>query len=179
MMSKQETATCWFGWWGWYTDKLEAWLETKALQGWHVTGADQAVMRFRFERGESRRVRYCADYQEKLDPHYLTLCQDAGWELVSMGYSWYIWRMEYAGARPEVISDLDSLLDRNVRLRRLLAGAVLPGLPAIVLLLTSGALQRLPFSKYLLGLVTVAVTFDLFCLIAISRQNQMLRKRKG
>src|SRR5690606_33851686 len=47
---------------------------------------------------------------------YTGLLKDAGWELMCSSAGWLIWRMPYEGLRPELYSDLDSLIERNNRI---------------------------------------------------------------
>src|SRR5690625_1813200 len=64
MKKEKNTLIRWFRWWGWYPDKLEAWLEAKAAEGWHLTKADRILLRFHFRRGASRKIRVCVDYPQ-------------------------------------------------------------------------------------------------------------------
>src|SRR5690606_7217552 len=99
---KQETLTARFFWWGWYTDRVESWLEEKAAQGWRLVKADRSLTRFHFVRDQPKKVRICADYQAPRSEEYEAICKDAGWELVAADDTgWYLWRMEYSGFRPE------------------------------------------------------------------------------
>lgn len=117
-MTLTKSITKW--WWGWNPEKIEDWLEQMDAEGWHLYDATSIGIRFHFMKGESRRVRYCADYQSKIGPEYKAIFQDAGWELVYSGTGWYIWRMEYVGERPDIYTDIDSMIDRNKRLITLL-----------------------------------------------------------
>jgi hypothetical protein len=117
-MSLTKSVTKW--WWGWEPEKIEDWLEQMEVEGWHLYNATGIGVRFHFVKEEPRRVRYCADYQSKIGPQYKEIFQDTGWELVYSGMGWYIWRMEYVGERPDIYTDIDSILDRNKRLITLL-----------------------------------------------------------
>jgi hypothetical protein len=59
---------------------------------------------------------YCVDYQMKVDPNYTGIFEDTGWEKIYSGAGWYIWRQTYLNAKPEIFTDIDSMIDRNKRL---------------------------------------------------------------
>lgn len=111
-MNEMKTKSLW--WWPWQTEKVESMLEGMAGQGWHMARARRACTAFVFEKGEPRQVRYCVDYQDKEKPEYRTLLSDAGWALAHRESGWYIWRKAYDGDnRPELFTDIDSLIRRN------------------------------------------------------------------
>lgn len=113
-MSITKSVTKW--WWGWDPEKIEDWLEQMEKEGWHLYNATGIGIRFHFVKEESRQVRYCADYQSNIGPQYKQIFQGAGWVLVYSSIGWYIWRMEYEGERPNIYTDIDSMVDRNKRL---------------------------------------------------------------
>lgn len=99
-----------------HPEKMEGWLERMESEGWHLVQVHWGGVKFIFERGQSSRVRYCIDYRANADADYLGLLKDAGWELMLNRSGWLIWRMPYDGPKPEVYTDIDSLIARNNRL---------------------------------------------------------------
>lgn len=108
--------TKWRLWWGWQPEALEHWLENQEQQGYNLVGADWAAMRFQFIAGQPRLVRYCVDYQDEADESYIALFEDDSWKLAYRGLNWYIWGKVYEKERPEIYTELKSLMDRNKRL---------------------------------------------------------------
>lgn len=124
-MTEDETMTAWFWWSSWAPERLEEWLEAQAAKGWQVVKADRWLLRFHFQRSSPRTIRVCADFPADSSSDYRLLFEDAGWELLSNQPGWYLWQMEYSGARPEAFTDVDSLIGRNARLLAIfLAGFV-------------------------------------------------------
>lgn len=122
-----------FKWWpAWKPEKMEAWLEEMEANGWRLVQVKWSATRFYFEKGEPRKVRYCLDYQTEKDASYARLFQDSGWEMTYTNGMWYIWKMPYSAERPEIYSDLDSLIERNKRLMNLFGLIALIQVPAIV-----------------------------------------------
>lgn len=170
----------WFYWWGWSTTRLEGWLEQMAARGWHLVKADHLLLRFHFAVGEPKRVRVCIDYQSTVNDEYHSLFSDAGWELVAEGYGYYIWRSEYEDARrPEIFSDIDSLIDRNRRIFSMMMLALLIQPPAWVVaqpVLTRVA--QYSVGRVLLALYVLVLVIGVGSLTAILRQNRRLRRMK-
>ena len=109
--------TSWRLWWGWDPEKIENWLEEMERKGWNIFQVDCFSLRFRFQKGELKQVRYCIDFQITVDDNYFSLFTDDDWELVWMGAGgWYIWRKPYEKERPDIYTDKTSLIARNSRL---------------------------------------------------------------
>lgn len=178
-MSRRSRKVRWFFWWGWSTEKLEAWLEKEARSDWHLVRADRWLNRFHFKKGPAKQVRYCVDYQYgEPTEEYWTLFEDAGWEAVAEDWGYYIWRTEYEGTnRPEIFSDVDSLIQRNRRLMGLVLLALVIQIPAWV----SGfllSLWQMPIGKVLIPLYLFFFVVLVGTLLAIYRTNNKLRARK-
>lgn len=178
MRKEKNTLVRWFGWWGWYPDKLEAWLEAKAAEGWHLEKADRILLRFHFRRGAPRIVRICADWPANPSQEYRTIFGDAGWELVAERGGWYIWRTEYSGAqRPEIFNDVDGLIERNQRFLTIFLAALAAQIPFWAL-----NIRRFSFastaSKVFLAFYTVLMAIIVISLIATSKQLVKLKSRK-
>src|SRR5262245_53049301 len=104
------------GWTGAKPEIIGDWLEKMEAEGWHLFRVTWGGTRFHFHRGEPRKMRYCVDYQNTTDPNYVGIFEDAGWEKMLSYAGWYFWRMPYSDKKPEIFTDLDSLIERNKRL---------------------------------------------------------------
>lgn len=123
-----------FWWWGWNSTHMERMLESMALSGWSLFQVDLIGIRFRFQRGEKQKVRYCTDYQPNPDNDYFSIYQEAGWSIKWTGANgWYLWMKPYENERPEIFTDTQSLIEKNNRLYKVL-------IPLFVLLLVVLAL---------------------------------------
>lgn len=100
-----------------YQDQAqEAWLESQALRGWHLS--KPGIFRYTFVQGESREDRYRMDYETlrgKRRAEYLTLFDDAGWDFLGEAINRYYFRARPNAFSPEVLSDPES---RRARMRR-------------------------------------------------------------
>ena len=113
----RETKTACHWWWGWNPEKIENWLEKMELDGWNLVSVSFAYMIFKFEKGESRKMRYCVDYQINVGTNYFELFKEDDWELADDKIiPWYIWRKPYETERPSIYTDTKSLIERNNRL---------------------------------------------------------------
>lgn len=111
----KEVKTAWRWWTGWKIERLENWLEEMEQKGWNLVKVDYAF-RFKFEKGESRKMRYSSDYQINVKNDYFELFKEDGWELVDFQNDpWFIWRKSYQDERPSVYTDTKSLIERNNR----------------------------------------------------------------
>lgn len=175
---KTQTKTHWFAWFGWYTDKLEAWLEKQAANGWHLVKADRWLLRFHFEKGDSKKVRYCVDYPEKVDDDYNTIFHDAGWSLIASDWGYYIWRAEYRDKRrPELFNDLQPLIERNNRFLLIFVTALI----AQGVMFTTDARKLLfetAVGRVLIIPYAIVILIIVASIIAILRQNKRLGERK-
>ncbi|MFX3636642.1 MAG: DUF2812 domain-containing protein [Candidatus Pristimantibacillus sp.] len=123
-----------YRWWvGWEPEKTERWIEAMEAEGWHLTRISLNAIRFDFEKGEPRKMRYGIDFQNTQDPSYKEIFSDTGWELIYSGAGWYVWRMPYTEKRPEIYTDVLSLIERNKRLMSVLVFALIAQFPLIVL----------------------------------------------
>ncbi|WP_028549606.1 DUF2812 domain-containing protein [Paenibacillus sp. UNC451MF] len=106
-----------FKWWdSSQSEIITAWLENMEAQGWHLTRINWNGLRFHFEKGASRKMSYCVDYQPKADRNYASIFEDTGWDKIYSSAGWYIWRQSYQDTKPEIFTDIDSIIDRNKRL---------------------------------------------------------------
>jgi hypothetical protein len=118
-MSESKTRFKW--WWGWKAHRIEQWLEAQEAAGWNLERAGGIGVFFTFRKGEPRRVAYRVDYQTEHDDDYIQLFEDAGWSLAGSGSGWYYWRQAYDNDKPEIYTDVESLIGRNRRQMRILA----------------------------------------------------------
>ena len=152
----------WFLWWGWDPEKVEKWLEEMELRGWNLYNVGTMALNFSFKKGESRKVRYCADYQSEYDENYFNIFEDDGWELVWEGTGWYIWKKPYTDERPAIYTDVNSFVERNNRLFSSLLPIFLWCIPIMTLLIIPNwdiSAYRYIFWFYLVLLVLYLIVF--------------------
>lgn len=174
-MKETMKATKW--WWGWEPEKIENWLEEMEAQGWHVDYGIGLGTTFFFTRGEPRKMRYCADYQNKVTSEYSRIFHDVGWELVYSHMGWYIWRMPYEEERPEIYTDMGATVDRNKRLMLML------GVVGMLQILVIGSLIGNPYAdKSILRFILVAngsvFSFAAYCFYHLLESTNRLKTRK-
>ncbi|WNF38670.1 DUF2812 domain-containing protein [Bacillaceae bacterium IKA-2] len=99
-----------FGWM-YGPDKLEKWLEMMEGEGFNLYRVSKTGTVFRFLKGTSRKISYCADYQNISNENYFDMHREAGWKSVYISSSslqkWTIWSQEYSEGdeQPEIYSD--------------------------------------------------------------------------
>ena len=176
------TKTTWFWWWGWKPEKVENWLEEMESKGWNLYQVELASLRFKFTKGEPKKIRYCADFQSSINDQYLTLFKDDHWELVWSGAGgWYIWKKEYVQERPDIYTDNNSLIDRNKRLLWILSP--LTALLAFLVVIFSTHVYAPGYevtglSKIVAGVIIAEVTFFGYALLQLNRYNKKLIQNK-
>lgn len=168
-------------WFAWDSDNIEQYLEEMSMRGWHVAHIDGMLVNFMFERGEPKRVRYCMDYQQEDKAEYKQLFVDDGWTLLQKSMGWYVWSKEYAGERPSIYTDADSLILRNRRI--ILTMVVLLITQAPMLWLNASNLSHVALTSpgALLPLVILlAVVYSLliYCVVRLALSIRKLKKRK-
>lgn len=172
------TMTRWFVWSNWSTEKLEAWLEAQAARGWHLTKADRILLRFHFERGTPKTVRYCVDYPDEATEEYHIIHNDAGWELAAADVGWYIWRTEYSGdRRPELFNDVEPLILRNQRLL-LVFGSALIAQTGIVVTNAGKWLVNSPIGRVILVPYSLIILVIVVCAVATLIHTRRLEERR-
>ena len=97
---------------------IESWLQEMARQGLHLKRVTCLRTVFVFERGEPKDVTYRVDFLiNRVDPGYLQLFQDAGWEHVDDLLGWQYWRSPTVeGRSPEIFTDVPSQIKKYQRL---------------------------------------------------------------
>ncbi|GEM_PF-2290757 len=103
-------------WTSWSIEKYEKALEKQALSGWVLENTALSFLFSKFAKAKPIHIRYCIDYQRKVNVDYPSIMSDDGWTLVDSSGGWYLWQKEYDKERPSLFTDKQSLLDRNQRL---------------------------------------------------------------
>jgi len=174
------TKTTWFWWWGWKPEKVENWLEEMEGKGWNLNKIELASLRFKFTKGEPRKIRYCVDFQSRINDQYLTLFKDDHWELAWSGAGgWYIWKKEYVQEKPDIYTDNNSLIDRNKRLIWLLS----PLTALLVVIFFTGHIyapdnEVTGLSKIVAGVYIAEFALLSYGLFQLFRSNKKLIKNK-
>jgi len=174
-MINEKRVTKW--WVSWEPEKIENWLEQEEAAGWHLQKVRRNVVRFHFQKGAPRKLRYCLDYQSDRDPSYKALFEEAGWEFVYSGGGWYIWRMPYDEVRPEIYSDLDSLIARNKRVLSVLTVVLFAQFPIILINIFPFKLFN-PLLMVTLALYMMVVGLLLYGIFRIVASNRKLTSRR-
>lgn len=105
---------------------FETWAEQLALAGWNIGKLKTfSVFRLTFHKTEPKRFRYVYDLNIpaalKFNDYKQTY-EQFGWEYVGcFNANTYLWRKEYTGERPESFTDIESILNRNKRVRNAVA----------------------------------------------------------
>lgn len=161
-----------FWWWGWDSSKMEKMLEDMALSGWHLYHMDWMGIRFSFQKGDLLKVRYCADYQPTIDGDYLSIYQDAGWQMTWTGANgWYLWAKTYEGEKPEIFTDTSSLIDRNNRLIKVLKPLFMMLLILFVILLFT----QVEAFRPLVALYVAIIALYTYIFYQVYAHNQKLK----
>jgi hypothetical protein len=169
----KEVKTVWRMWGGWDIEKVENWLEDMEQNGWSLFKFDFTMMRFKFKKVKSRKVRYCLDYQMNVEDNYYELFKDDGWELVDYTISpWYVWRKPYEDNKPSIYTDTISLIERNNRqIRNISIGALISLILLYIVLINDFDKTKLIFVLLILSLV-----FYGYLIIQIHRYNKKLKQ---
>ncbi|MFD1885942.1 DUF2812 domain-containing protein [Paenibacillus wenxiniae] len=167
-------------WWIWQSEKMEEWIEAQEQQGWHLVKVKPSLMTFYFEKGNPRTIRYVFDYQNKVNEDYTALYEDAGWERLNNGRNnWYLWRKSYPAdqpdARPEIYSDIESVIQRNDRMKKTLITVGLILVPILVINMIAQQLWQVRLAL----IVSYALTWLIFVygINRLGAQNRRLRSR--
>ncbi|WP_096155562.1 DUF2812 domain-containing protein [Bacillus sp. FJAT-45066] len=109
-----------FGWF-YSPDKTEKWLEKMEAEGNNLYRVNKLGTTFIFLKGKSRKVKYCADYQNFSKESYFEIHRQAGWKQVYSSATalqkWTIWSKEYNEGEisPHLYSDKTHLLKHAKR----------------------------------------------------------------
>ena len=160
-------------WSGAYPEKMEKWLEHMESAGWQLVKVHWGGVKFTFEQGNPTQVSYCIDYMVQSDPEYIGLIEDTGWQLMMNSGGWYIWRMPYEEVKPEMYTDIDSLIARNKRLLQVYGILMLTQIPIAVVNIEHFTLQ--PILIIYIPILSILVIAFFQTLVA----NRKLKGRKA
>lgn len=162
-MKNIKTVWCW--WWGWSPEKIENILEQMESKGWNLLQIGFGGIRLKFEKGESKKMRYCADFHLNVDKSYFNLFRDDGWELVWNGAcGWYIWRKDYTNERPNIYTDTKSLIERNKRLLRMISLIF-----TAQIFLFSTSIEKITRMKAIISIYILIFIFEGYAIIQLNR----------
>lgn len=165
-------------WWSWESEKIEKWIEAQEGQGWNLVKVKSNLMRFQFVKGSPRTMRYVFDYQNNVDIDYKQLYEDAGWEQVYAKDNWYLWRKSYPAdqpeLRPEIYSDVDSIIQRNNRIKKTL---ITVGLVLIPILIMNMVVQ--PMWQIRTSILVVYLLIFILFLYGVNRLATQNRRLQG
>ncbi len=168
-------------WFAWDPDKIERYLEEMSLEGWHAVQMDGMLVSFLFQRGQSKRIRYCVDYQRQEKPEYRQIFLDDGWALLQSSMGWYVWSKEYSGERPDIYTEPESLITRNRSILLMATAVLVTQAPMVVLnaanLAHTAASNPAIFVLLLAILVMVYGALG-YCIIQLIRSIRKLKRKK-
>lgn len=182
MPDKKATHVQWFPWFGWTAEKVEAWLESKAASGWHLTKADRLLNRFHFDRGTPQSVRFFIDYPAEESAKYTAVMEEAGWTLCASALGWHIWRLDREGAAlPAACRDDKALIERHGRLLTVfvlvLIALIIP-IPTYVLLGRMSQVFNSPLVKAAMAVYALLIALTAYAVYRTYREIQKLKARK-
>ena len=159
-------------WWGWDSSGMEKMLENMALKGWELYQMDWIGIRFHFQKGEKKKVRYCADYQVDVGDDYFDIYKDAGWSIKWTGANgWYLWMKPYEEERPEIFTDTASLIERNNRLIQVLKPMFVILLILFVILVSANMKALRP----LIFLYVAIISLYSYLFFQVAKYNKKLK----
>ncbi len=168
----KEEKTVWHWWTGWEIEKVENWLEKMEQAGWNLYNVDY-ILRFKFEKGESRKMSYCVDYQYSVDNYYFLIFKEDGWVLMDENIApWYIWRKSYENERPTIYTDTKSLVERNNRQIRNVFIGVFISLILLYLVLIS----NFDSTKIISALLTLSLVFYGYLIVQYYRYSKKMKR---
>lgn len=172
-----------FKWWS-ASDpvKIERWLEAMESEGWHLLHVGWGGTRFHFQKGEPRKMSYCADYQAIKDHNYINIFEDAGWEMIFSSSGWYIWRMPYSDSvKPGIFTDVESLIDRNNRLISMLSIVLFLQIPMIAANLSNASIFTTWYLPVVIPLAILYIPVLILLVVTLFRllaANKKLKEKK-
>jgi hypothetical protein len=168
----KEVKTVWRMWGGWEIEKIENWMEEMEKNGWSLFKFDFTMMRFQFKKEESRKTRYCFDYQNNVGDDYFEIFKEDNWELVDETISpWYVWRKSYEDKKPGIYTDTRSLIERNNRqIRNIGFGAIIS-----LILLSSVLITGFDNTKLISAILIVIIVFFGYLIAQLYQYNKKLK----
>ena len=168
----KEVKTVWRMWGGWEIEKMEKWMEEMEEKGWALFKFDFTMMRFQFKKEESRKMRYCFDYQSNVGEDYFEIFKEDNWELVNETISpWFIWRKSYGNKKPSIYTDTRSLIERNNRqIRNISIGALIS-----LILLSFVLITGFDDTKIISALLIIFILFFGYLIAQLYQYNKKLK----
>lgn len=166
-------------WWGWDPGRIERYLEDMAAEGWKLMTVEFYQMLFGFISEKPAKTSYCVDYNDKPNAEYLSIIKDDGWELVNKCGGWILWRKDYEGSRPEIFTDVQSLIDRNKRLMIPLLIALVLQIPILRIIFKGQGYLGSPILTVMIFAIYIPlIALLLFGIIMILISNHHLKKNR-
>jgi len=163
-------------WWTWNSHMLEDWLESMAAGGWLLESCSLAGTLFRFRESKPGKFRFCVDYLNNLDKDYEQTARDDNWSILHMGAGWYVFFKEYEERRPELYTDVHSLIERNNRIKTVL---VATGIPLFVLLPTVARSTPLGTFGTILSIIWIPLAvLYIYAMVKLLAVNKSLKKKQ-
>lgn len=160
-------------WWGWNPEPLEKELEAMAEEGWFIEKVDGLGVYFTFRKQEPMTLCFATDYQPEATRDYFEIFKEDGWDMEWSGANgWYIFSKAYAGERPAIYTDKDSIIDRNHRILKVL----LPLFIMLVVLFVTVVLPILRKPIYV-GVYGVALALYTYIFLQVWLHNKKLREQ--
>lgn len=171
-----EVKTVWRWWWGENIDNLENWMEEMEMNGWNLIKADFtsfSPMRLKFKKGESRKIRYCLDYQSRIDVNYFEIFKEDGWKLVdNKSGPMFIWSKSYQNEKPHIYTDTKSLIERNNRtIRNIIFGVFLS-----IFLLCLVLVSNFDSNKLISSILVMSFIVYGYLIVQLYRHNKKLKQ---
>ena len=167
-----------FGWF-YEADRLEKWLELMEEKGFNLYRVNRFGTTFYFQKGTPRKMKYCADYQNRSNENYFELHREAGWKSVFISRTflqkWTIWSREYSLSEecPQFYSDSSHLVKHAKRVAITYTSLFFPLIFMYMWLLIFASIPIGLFNVLVYLLVIIA-----FCTFIIKTWLYYFRKRK-
>lgn len=161
--------------WMYSPDKMEQWLESMELRGFHLYRVNQFGTIFHFIKGEPRRIAYGVDYQSGPTQSYFAIHQEAGWNEKFASFStiekWTIWSKAYGKdqERPQLYSNQSSRLKHSKKIAITYTVVFLPFVSFYVYLIIGNISRSQTISDWLswnsAGLLVIVIFGTFICRI--------------
>lgn len=113
-------------------DKLEQWLEAMEMKGFNLYKVGKSQITFFFVKASPRKVKYCVDYQNRVNEDYFNINKDAGWKLnfggSGISQKWNIWSKEYSDLEkvPEMYTNYSEKVEHAKKVARMYSYIYIP-----------------------------------------------------
>ncbi len=99
---------------GWFynPDRINAYIQQMAREGWLLYRLDDMGTAFFFEKGEPANIEFVTDLQSNCSEEYFSSCAEDGWKLEFASFarvwSYACWSRRYESERPDFYSDSET-----------------------------------------------------------------------